>query len=105
MLKKGLIAVKDENGRNLKYSENGLVYEETDKELEGRDFSHGSEIQMFDLEIVPHQKEMEEAIKQSEKWLKKIKEATQMSGTEKEEGLDDMRNQIREEWQEKDDAK
>ena len=105
MLKKSLIDVKDENGRNLKYSENGLVYEESDEVMEGREWSEDSEIRMFDLEIVPHQEQIQESLEQAEKFLARVKENIQMAGKTKEPGLDEMRNQIREEWQGTNDEK
>ena len=95
MLQKGLISVKDEEGRQLEYSKDGLVYEETNEVMEGEKWDNGSEIKMFDLEIIPHKKEIKEALNQSRKWFEKVK---QVKAKEKEKGLDELRNKMRNEW-------
>ena len=97
MLQKGLISVKDEEGRQLEYSKDGLVYEETNEVMEGDNWNNSSEIKMFDLEIIPHKGEIKEALNQSLKWLEKVKQVKQMKGKEKETGLDELRNKMREE--------
>jgi len=102
MLEKGLIDVKDGYGRNLEYSENGLLYEETNELMEGRRWGYDSVIQMFDLKIIPHEEEIKEALRQSEKWLAKVQDSNQMKGTAKEEGLDELRDGFRVEWQDTD---
>ena len=95
MLQKGLISVKDEDGRQLEYSKEGLVYEKTNEVMEGEKWDNGSEIKMFDLEIIPHKKEIKEALNQSRKWFEKVK---QVKAKEKEKGLDELRNKMRKEW-------
>ena len=65
--------------------------------MEGDNWNNSSEIKMFDLEIIPHKGEIKEALNQSLKWLEKVKQVKQMKGKEKETGLDELRNKMREE--------
>ncbi|MCI8310426.1 MAG: leucine-rich repeat domain-containing protein [Clostridia bacterium] len=105
MLKKGLIEVKDESGRKLEYSKSGLIYSETKKEMKGRNFSYDSEIKMFDLEIIPNEERLREALEKLEKFLEQLQGKQKMEGRKKEEGLDELRDGVRKEWQEKNDEK
>lgn len=99
MLKKGLIQLKDLEGRDICYQDKELVYGDTEEMVECRDWGYDSDISMLRLEIIPDAEKIKVEKEKSEKWLKKVQETARMEGVEKEEGLDEMRNQIRKEWQ------
>ena len=95
MLKQGCIEVKTMDGRTVKYeSGKGLVYKDGSP-VEKRNWDENSDIQMVDLEIIPKVKELQEVKKKAERLLERAQELLRMSGTVKEEDLDELRNQIR----------
>ena len=95
MLKQGCIEAKTMDGRTVKYeSGKGLVYE-NGSPVEERNWDENSDIQMVDLKIIPKVKELQEVKKKAEKLLERAQELLRMSGTVKEEDLDELRNQIR----------
>jgi hypothetical protein len=95
MLKKGTISLKDMNGYNLKLEGKDIVYEDFRKKVKTRSFGEDEEIQMMDLEIVPNLEKLKEEQLKIEALLAKVKDKARLEGTEKEEGLDNMRNEIR----------
>ena len=95
LLKQECIEVKTMNGQAIKYEQGkGLVYEDG-TQVKNSKWSEDSEIQMLDLEIIPKVQELQESKKKIEKLLGRIQELSIMSGTAKEEELDELRNEIR----------
>ena len=95
MLRNGTISVKDMNGRKLKLNGKDIVYEETEEEVETRGFEDDEDIEMMDLEIVPNIEKLKQLQMKIEESLAKVRENFIMKGTKKEEGLDEMRKEIR----------
>jgi hypothetical protein len=95
MLKKGTISLKDMNGQSLKLEGKDIVYKDSKEKVKTRSFGEDEEIQMMDLEIVPNLEKLKEEQLKIEELLGKIRENIKMKGTEKEEGLDNMRNKFR----------
>ena len=95
MMKSGVISVKDINGRKLKLNGKDIVYESTEEAVETRGFEEDENIQMMDLEIVINIEKLKQEQEKMEKLLAKAKDRFIMKGAKKEEGLDEMRKEIR----------
>lgn len=98
MAQKGCIKLKSCNGKNIEYIPGkGLVYSEDGRKVETRDWDEYGRIQMIDLEIIPDLERISEEKKKIDSLLMRTQEMASMQGVEKEEGLDEMREKIREE--------
>ena len=97
-LRKGLIEIKTMEGQDIKYVKGkGLVYAENEELVETREWDEDGEIQMLDLEIIPNREKLIEAKKKVQELLQRTQDMARMSGAEKEQGLDELRKNIRNE--------
>lgn len=95
MAKKGLIQLKDTDGNDLALQDERLINIETGEELKKRNWDSDSEIEMIDLEVIPNKRELEKEFGKVQRYLYSAQSLYRMKGTEKEEGLDELRDEIR----------
>ena len=97
MLQKELIQeLKDKNGRKVVYDkEKGLVYEDNGEKVEYRTFNDDGKIEMLDLSIEPNIENLTKATKEIKETLVKVKMAERMKGGKKNEEIDEVRREIR----------
>lgn len=97
MMEKGAIDVKTLEGENVVYKKReGLVYEESGKKVESQDWLNDRRIKMFDLEIIPNLNVLKKEYKKVEEFLDRTQDTIKMKGAEKEEGIDELRQKMRE---------
>ena len=98
MVKKGLIEIRNMNGKKIVLSESGDYTYEDGNEVQYRDFSNGKgseKIQMLDIEIIPNLDKMIEEKAKIDDLLQKARKVRRMKATEKEKDIDERRESIR----------
>ena len=97
MLAKGLTKAYGENGNEIVVDkEKGLVYADTKEELEYRDFSEDGEIEMYDIVLEPEVEKLKEELPKVKDFVEKAKQKQKMKGQKKNNEIDEMRREIRE---------
>ena len=96
MLKKGLVRTYSNDGREIIYDkEKGLVYKDNEEVVDYNYYSDSEEIEMLSMQIEPEIEKLEQEEKHVAELLKRLKEIERLKGKEKEEGLEELRKQIR----------